>query len=65
MKHARIEIDPGVFIECPTRRQRILDVISDPSVKKMLVMRWLERREIYGDEAEELIRENGLEGCDG
>ena len=42
-------------------RQRLLDQVSDPVVRKILIMRWLERRQIWGDEAEKLIRDNGLE----
>lgn len=45
------------------RRQRILDAISDPAAKKSLIMRWLERREIWGDEAEQLIHDNKLEAA--
>jgi hypothetical protein len=45
------------------RRQRMLDQVSDPAVKKILVMRWLEKREIWGDEAEQLIKDNGLEAA--
>jgi len=41
-------------------RQRILDQLEDPCVRKILIMAWLSRREIWGDEAEQLIRDNGL-----
>lgn len=80
MSRRCIEVEPGVFRDCPdsemsqealelmplvplSRRQRILDTISDPAVKKILIMRWLERREIWGEEAEDLIRDNGLESA--
>jgi hypothetical protein len=45
------------------RRQRMLDQVRDLAVKKILVMRWLEKREIWGDEAEQLIKDNGLEAA--
>lgn len=47
----------------PSRRQRILDAIEDPSVKKLLVMRWLEHGEITPGEAQEFIRNNKLEAA--
>lgn len=46
-----------------SRRKRILDAIEDPSVKKMLVMRWWEREEITPGEAQEFIRNNKLEAA--
>jgi hypothetical protein len=39
------------------RRRRILDVIPDHAVRKRLILRWLSKREIWGDEAEALIGE--------
>lgn len=44
-------------------RQRILDQFDSPQVRKILIMHWLQRREIWGDEAERLIRDNALEGA--
>lgn len=46
-----------------SRRQNILDQISDRSVKKLIIMRWWERGEIEPSEAENLIRSNGLEAA--
>lgn len=43
------------------RFQRILDQISDPSVRKTLVMGWRERGEITDAQAERLIKSNKLE----
>jgi hypothetical protein len=61
------EISRGALDGMPfaplSRRQRILNQVSDPAVKKSLIMRWLELREIWGDEAEQLIRDNGLEAA--
>lgn len=42
------------------RCQRILDQIEDLAVRKILILAWLGRREIWGDEAEQLIIDNGL-----
>lgn len=44
-------------------RQKILDQIDDPSVKKILIMRWWEWREIAPSQAELLIRSNALEAA--
>lgn len=65
----RLEIAPGCFTPCEPlpwsmdARQRILDAISDPSVKKMLVMRWWEAGEIAPTDAQQLIRGNDLEAA--
>ena len=45
------------------RRQRILDQVSDPSVRKMLIMGWYERGEITHSEARRLIKSNKLEAA--
>lgn len=44
-------------------RQRILNRIDDPTVRKIIVMRWWERGEITPAEAEKLIRDNALEAA--
>lgn len=41
-------------------RQRILDLIDDPVVKKTLIVRWGRKGTITPEEARELIRANGL-----
>ena len=56
----RLETSPGIFTACGDTKQRILDQIEDPSVKKLIVMRWRERGEISDSETERLIRDNGL-----
>lgn len=45
------------------RFQQILDQISDPAVRKLLVMRWWENGAISPAEAERLIRANRLEAA--
>jgi hypothetical protein len=52
-------MEPGMS----DRRQRILDRIEDPTVRKILVMRWWERSEITPAETTELIRANSLEAA--
>jgi len=42
-------------------RQRILDTLGEPTIQKMMVMSWWERRVISNEQARELIRVNGLE----
>lgn len=44
-------------------RQRILDTLGEPTVQKMLVMSWWERRAITSEQARELIRLNKLEAA--
>lgn len=44
-------------------KQRILDRIDDPTVRKILVMRWWEHGEIAPGEAEKMIRDNALEAA--
>lgn len=43
--------------------QRVLMRIEDPSARKILIMSWWERGEITPEQAELLIRENGLEAA--
>lgn len=60
---ARPEVAPGIFRDCGDTRQRILDQISDPAVRKLLVMRWWEGGAISPDDAERLIHDNHLEAA--
>lgn len=45
------------------RFQQTLDQISDPAVRKLLVMRWWEGGAISPDDAERLIHDNHLEAA--